>query len=66
MSENGNSDTFKRIIDKWCNLSDIPVRGEPLTEKVNNMIRMIFENVDRFVLPGKEKNRHNKNKHKKS
>ena len=64
MSENGNQNTFTRLEDKWFKLSDIPVHGDTLTGKSNNIIRFFFENVDGFVVRGKKKNRCNKNKHK--
>ena len=39
--------------EKWCKLSDIPVHGDTLTGKANNTIRILFENVDGFVVPDK-------------
>ena len=48
--------------DKWCKLFDIPVHGGIFTVKANNMIRILFENVDGRVVPDKTlKNNNNKN-----
>ena len=66
MSESINHNTFTRTQDTWCKLSDVPVHGDTLTGKGNSTIRMFFENVDGFVVPDKEKNRNNKNKHEQS
>ena len=39
--------------NKWCKLSDIPVHGDTLTGKTGNTIRILFENVDGFVISDK-------------
>ena len=58
MPENGNHTNYRKTYsnssDMWCKLSDIPVHGDTLTGKVNNAIRILFENVDGFVVPDKK------------
>jgi len=70
MSENEHhtNNTTNRSInssDKWCKLSDIPIHGDTVTEKANNTIRILFENVDGFVVPDKKEknNKTNTNNH---
>ena len=53
-SENDRQDTgivHNSTSGKWCKISDIPVHGDTLTGKSNNIIRILFENVDGFVIP---------------
>ena len=61
MLENKNHDTFTKtytsLSDKWCKLSDIPAHGDTLAGKAKNTIRILFKNVDGFVVPDKTKKR---------
>ena len=40
--------------NKWCKLKDVPVHGDTLEGKQSNVIRLMFENVDGFVIPNRQ------------
>ena len=48
--------------NKWCKLKDVPVHGDTLEGKQSNVIRLMFENVDGFVIPNRQ-NLRDKGKH---
>ena len=68
-SENDHQDTGivnNSTSGKWSKISDIPVHGDILSGKANNTIRILFENVDGFVVPderGKNQIKINTNNH---
>ena len=65
MSENEYQDNRQYTLNnKWSIFSSIPVHGDILIGKANNMIRLFSENVDGFVVPDKTTNKKNKNKNK--
>lgn len=52
-------------LNRWeVMVSDIPVHVDTLNGKANNMIRILFENVDGFVVLDKTDKNNNKNKYK--
>ena len=40
--------------NKWCKLKDVPVHGDNLEGKQSNVIRLVFDNVDGFLIPNRQ------------